>query len=260
MNEFIYYVLSKYEMFIFVLIRISGIFIISPIFNNDFIPKIFKIGFAFFFSLIITDVLNAKQIDYNNLGVLSLVLKELIVGFIVGFISYLFFTAVYVLGQIVDMEIGFGMVNVLDPQNKEEMPIMGNFYYILAILVFFVIDGHHMLIKGLVDSFTYIPIGTFELKSAVMYQVVGILGKVFVIGFKISSPILAALFLANVLLGILARTMPQMNVFIVGMPFKIFIGLFVILFTLPLFIIALQHMYNNMYEEIFNFLKVFKKG
>lgn len=260
MNQLIYYIFSKYEIFIFVLIRVSGIFLISPIFNNDFIPRTFKIGFAFFLSIIIADVLNVNQIYYNDYGIFFLVVKELIVGYVIGFISYLFFTAVYVLGQIVDMEIGFGMVNVFDPHSKEEMPIMGNFYYIFAFLIFLIIDGHHMLIEGLVNSYIYVPIGTFEFNNVVVQQILEILSKVFIIGFKISSPILAALFLSNVLLGILARTMPQMNVFIVGMPFKIFIGLFVILFSLPLFVIALQHMYNNMYEEIFNFLKVLIKG
>ena len=172
----------------------------------------------------------------------------------------MFFNVFFIMGQIIDVQIGFSMVSVLDPQSNVQIPITGNFYQIIATLIFLITNSHHVLIESLIKSYDYIPIGKFTFNPYMVNQMIFIINKIFIIGFKISSPILVAIILTDVLLGILAKTMPQMNVFIVGMPLKIIIGLVLIIATLPIFFMTLQHIFNNMYEEIFNFLKVMQKG
>ncbi len=260
MDELIDIILNKYQIFLLIFIRITGIFVIAPIFSRPNIPKILKIGFAFFISLLMFNILENENFTLSEISMVILIIKELAIGLVIGFLSYIFFTSLYIAGQIIDMQIGFGMVNVLDPQHNIQLPIMGNFYYIIAILLFLTTNGHYLLIKALVDSYSLIPLGHFVFSDALFSQMVGVIGQVFLLGFKIACPIVVTIFLANALLGILARTMPQMNVFIVGMPLKIFIGIGVIFFTLPIFSSILGSLFSNMLKEIDAFMKIISKG
>lgn len=253
-------IIEKHQIFLLIFIRMTGLFLLTPIFSRENMPNIFKIGFSFFCAIILVNILDVDFLFLSPFELIIYSIKELLIGLMLGFISYLFLSTFYLAGQIIDMQIGFGMVNVFDPQHNIQVPIMGNFYYIIAILVFLTIDGHHLLLEALVNSYNYVPIGQFKFVGGFINQLVRIISQTFITGLKISGPILAAIFLSDVLLGILTKTMPQMNVFVVGMPLKILIGIAIIAITIPLFIAALQHIFNNMYEEIFNFLKVIQKG
>lgn len=260
MNDFLEMILSEYQILILVLVRVSGLFIISPIFSRVNLPETYKVSFSLLISLILMNVIDGPSEPMPDLLLMIECIKELLIGFMIGFISYLFFSVFFIVGQIIDVQIGFGIVSVLDPQSNIQIPITGNFYQIIATLAFLVINGHHVLIQALVTSYDYVPIGKVTLSVGMLNQFISIVGKLFILGFKIGSPILVTIILVDVLLGILAKTMPQMNVFIVGMPLKIMIGLALIIVTLPIFFITLHHIFNSMYEEIFNFLKVIQKG
>lgn len=260
MDNLIEMFLSQYQIIILVLVRVSGLFLISPIFSRVNIPNTYKVGFSLLIALIISNVVDGPSTPMTDMYLVIECIKELMIGFVIGFISYLFFTVFFIVGQIVDVQIGLSMVSVLDPQSNIQIPITGNFYQIIAILVFLITNGHHLLIEALVESYKYVPIGELSLSIGMVNQFVVIIGKLFIIGFKIGSPILVTVIFVDVLLGILTKTMPQMNVFAVGMPLKIMVGLFLIIATLPIFFITLQHIFNSMYEEIFNFLKVIQKG
>src|SRR5690606_36493796 len=129
MDEVIYLITSQFQLFLLVIVRTSGIFVFSPFFSSQNVPNIAKIGLTLSRSILVSMTLT-NTLDFSNTTLLIVVFKELIVGVIIGYISYAFFTAFYVMGQILDMKIGFGMVNVIDPQNKVQIPLMGNFYYI----------------------------------------------------------------------------------------------------------------------------------
>ncbi|NLJ99371.1 MAG: flagellar type III secretion system protein FliR [Tissierellia bacterium] len=250
---------GKYEMFLLILVRTSGIFFISPFFSSQNIPNTMKVGFSFIVSILLAVTLD---IDLNllELSFVELIFKELMVGTIIGFISYVFFAAFYVMGQIVDMKIGFGMVNVVDPQHRVQVPIMGNFYYILAFLVLLSINGHHTIIKALIDSYEFLPVGKFVFSKNAADLLINVLSKTFIIGFKLSAPMVAIIFLTDLLLGILARTIPQMNVFVVGMPLKILVGLLLISVSMPIFYSITTGIFNRTVEEIYNFFRLFIEG
>lgn len=255
------YILSEYQIFILVFIRMTGIFIITPIFSRSNIPNIFKVSLALIISVITFSTISQKGITIDNdLYLIVIIIKELSIGLIIGFISYLFFISLFIAGQIIDTQIGFGMVNIFDPQHNTQVPITGNLYYILALLIFLTVDGHHWFLQAIIKSYSILPLGSITFNKEIFDQMIIIFSEIFNIGFKISSPILATVFLSNVLLGILARTMPQMNVFVVGMPLKILVGILTIFITLPIFLIALQHIFDNMSGEIFNFLQLLAKG
>ncbi len=250
---------SKYELFLLVLTRVSGIFIISPFFSAQNIPNILKIGFSFILSILISLTLDIN-ITLEGTTFVATIAKELMVGLIIGFISYMFFTVFYIMGQLIDMKIGFGMVNVMDPQHKVQVPLMGNFYYILAFLILFSINGHHMIINAIVDSYEFIPIGKFTFDEEIAFFLINILSKTFATGFKLAAPIIAIILLIDLVLGILARTIPQMNVFVVGMPLKILVGFLIISISIPIFYTITIDIFNETFSEIYNFLKSFIKG
>lgn len=248
--------LDKYQLFLLVLVRTSGIFLISPFFSSHNIPNTMKIGFSLILSGLITLTLDIDM-DYAGATFVILIVKELMVGFAIGFISYAFFSTFYVMGQIIDMKIGFGMINVVDPQHRVQVPLMGNFYYILAFLLLLSFDGHHMIINALVDSYKFIPIGKFIIKKKSAFMMIDVLAKSFATGFKLSAPIVIVIFLADLLLGILSRTIPQMNVFVVGMPLKILIGLVIISVSIPIFYSMATGVFNQTVETIYNFFRSF---
>lgn len=255
------YIFSEYQIFLLVFIRMTGVFIITPIFSRTNIPTIFKISLALIISIITFSTISEKGVIIDtSMHLIILIFKELSIGLIIGFISYLFFISLFIAGQIIDTQIGFGMVNVFDPQHNAQIPITGNFYYTLALLIFLTVDGHHWFLQAIIKSYSILPVGNINFNNDILNQIIIIFSEIFNIGFKVSSPILATVFLTNVLLGILARTMPQMNVFVVGMPLKIIVGILTVFITLPIFLIALQHIFSDMSGEIFNFLQLLTKG
>lgn len=254
MGEIIELIFSQYQLFLLVMVRTSGIFIFSPFFSSQNIPNIMKIGLSFSISLLISSVLPFSE-DFTNEVLVLLIFKELMVGIIIGFISYAFFSSFYVMGQIIDMKIGFGMVNVVDPQNRTQVPLMGNFYYILSFLILLSINGHHSIISALVDSYTFLPIGSFKYTGDTMSILINTLVKSFEIGFKLSTPIVAIIFLTDIVLGIMSKTIPQMNVFVVGMPLKVIIGLLIILISMPVFFSAINGIFDLIINDIYRFIK-----
>lgn len=255
MNEILDLIFNQYEIFILVMIRTSGIFIFSPFFSSQNIPNIMKIGLSLSVSLLITSAMPATK-DLSNEILLFLIFKELMIGVIIGFISYIYFTAFYVMGQIIDMKIGFGMANVVDPQNRVQVPLMGNFYYILAFLVMLITNGHHIILLGLFDSYNFLPIGSFKYTGLTMDILVNSLSKTFEIGFKLAAPIVAIIFLTDLVLGIMSKTIPQMNVFVVGMPLKVIIGLAIILVSMPIFFNSINNIFDLIIYDIYQYIKL----
>lgn len=201
-------IFSQYQLFLLVMVRTSGIFIFSPFFSSQNIPNIMKIGLTFSLSLLISTTLS-YTVDFTNEMLILILFKELMVGIIIGFISYAFFSTFYVMGQIIDMKIGFGMVNVIDPQNRVQVPLMGNFYYILVFLLMLGINGHHQIILALIDSYKFLPIGSFKYTGDTMNLLINTLVKSFEIGFKLSTPIVAIIFITDIILGIISKPYPK---------------------------------------------------
>jgi flagellar biosynthetic protein FliR len=247
--------LSKYQLFLFVMVRTSGIFIFSPFFSSQNIPNTMKVGLTFFISLLITSYLPTSS-NFANEVLLFIILKELMVGIIIGFISYGFFSTFYVMGQIIDMKIGFGMANVIDPLNKTQVPLMGNFYYILSFLLLMSVNGHHLIISALVNSYDFLPIGSFKYTGDTLNLLINSLAKSFEIGFKLSAPIVAIIFITDIVLGIISKTIPQMNVFVVGMPLKVIIGLLIIIISMPIFFTTVNSILDLIINDIYKFIKI----
>lgn len=254
MGDIISLITNQFQLFLLVLVRTSGIFIFSPFFSSQNVPSIAKIGLTLAISILISMTITSP-VDYSLLPLALVIFKELLVGIIIGFISYAFFSAFYVMGQIIDMKIGFGMANVIDPQNRVQIPLLGNFYYIFSFIIFLGINGHHRIILALRDSYSYIPINSFNYTESTKTLIIDILAKSFEIGLKLSLPIVVVIFLADIILGILSKTIPQLNFFVVGMPFKILIGLVLILVGIPIFFNSMDGILDLIINYIYKFIE-----
>ena len=249
--------LNGFDIFLLVFVRMTGLFVVAPIFGRRNIPTYFKIGFSFFMALILinTMTLQAPDYDENILSYVALVAKEFIVGLTIGFVAYLAFTAIYVAGEIIDMQIGFGVVNVIDPMSNIQVPISSNLYFIISMLVLMALNGHHVLIRALYDSFTTIPLGSAVFDAGLTDLLIGMFSNIFFIGFKIAAPVVAAVLITDVALGTISRMVPQLNVFVIGMPLKIIVGLLVMLVTIPMFMLVLDSVFKIMDGSVLEYIK-----
>jgi len=253
--------MNQFIVFLLVFIRMTSLFVISPIFGRQNMPSYLKIGLALFTTFIIGPLLSYVNIEYNNLLEFTLIIiKEFMVGIIIGYVSYLVFSSLYVAGQIIDTQIGFGMVNVLDPKSNIHVPLVGNFLYIFVILIFLMANGHHVLFSAIVKSYSIIPINSLSFTKELIHNLIAIFSESFLMAVKIAFPIIAAVLISEVALGILARTVPQMNVFIVGLPLKIAIGLLSLLIILPGFSSILDYLFDTMFAYISIIMKSMVKG
>lgn len=247
---------NSVELFLLIFIRMSGLFVIAPIFSRTNVPRYLKIGFSFMLALILVNTISNQNIIISNIyEFAALVFREFIVGITLGYVSYTIFTAIYVAGELIDMQIGFGVVNVIDPVSNIQVSISSTFYFVLCMLIFLICRGHHVLIRALFSSYEYVPLGQAVFGSGLQSRIIEVFGGIFLIAFKIAAPILAAILITDVALGVISKTVPQLNVFVVGMPLKILLGLVVLVFTMPLFISIVETLIRGMDSEMLNFLK-----
>lgn len=252
------FLLDLWDVFLLVFVRVTGLFVVSPIFGRRNIPTYYKIGLSFILAVVISYSIPAPDLkEYSGLlPFLLLIIKEFVIGLTLGYISYLITTSIYFAGQIIDTQMGFGMVNVYDPLTNIQIPVTANFYYILATLMMLAIDGHHLLIYTLCDSFTLFPIGSkIVIGKSLLDFAVKAVTSVFIIGFKIAAPITAAVLITDMALGIIAKAVPQVNVFMVGIPLKILVGLVIMAVTITSFRNIVHVLMGGIYDEIIKFLE-----
>lgn len=246
--------LTECDKFMLLLARITGISFI-PVFNTKSIPVQWRVFFLMVLTFFAWLLGLAESTDNNwELSVYFIILlTELLTGIALALIVQFFFAAIQLAGQIIDTQLGFGIMNVVDPLSGTQAPMIGNFKYVLAILVFLQLNGHHYFIKALFESYEYIPIGECIFLSPEFIQnYIKYFGNIFIIGCKLSMPIIGTLLITDFVLGIMARTVPQMNIFMVGMPAKILIGFFVILITIPVYIWLLNLSFEDVLKQIYN--------
>lgn len=244
------------EVFMLIFVRMTGLFVIAPIFGTRNIPAYLKIGFSFMLALILVSTIEVQELYFSNIyEYFILILKEFVVGITLGYVAYLVFTAIYVAGQFIDMQIGFGVVNVIDPVSSIQVSITSTFYFVLCMLVFLICKGHYVLIRALFASYNYIPVGAGVFGKDIVSDILRVFGNIFLTAFKISAPITAAILITDVALGIISKTVPQLNVFMVGMPLKIILGLVVMVVTIPMFVHLVESLIVGIDSEMHIFLK-----
>lgn len=251
---------DQFDRFLMILVRVTGMLAATPFFANQAVPVLPKIGFALFltFFLLPTGVTFPVTLRTADFYTYALTLaNELLLGLIMGFLISLNLAVFQIAGQLMDFPMGFGLVNVLDPQFGQQIPILGQFQFVLATLIFLSINGHHYLLQALSRTFELFPPGSWSFKPEMTQFLLAGFAQMFALGFQISLPVVASLFLTDVALGFVARTVPQVNVFIVGFPAKIAIGLISLVIILPLYVSLVQRLFGadaEMFQLLYRLL------
>ena len=220
------FTVENLEFYLMIIVRISGFIYTAPFFNLSQVPVRVKAGVTVFLGIMVAGMLNYVPLEYaGTIGFGVLIIKEVMLGVILGFSSSICMYILNFAGQLIDMEIGFSMVNMFDPVSKIQTTITGNLYSYLVMLMLMVTNMHYYLIRAIVDSFRAVPVGGVNIPTNIYEAFMKFMADYFIIGFRIILPIFAATLLVNVVLGVLAKAAPQMNMFVVGMQLKVIVGL-----------------------------------
>jgi flagellar biosynthetic protein FliR len=221
--------------FLLILIRTSGMLVSAPLLSHKAIPAQARVGFAVFFALVLVPLqaenLPAAPTDYGHL--VAGVLSEALFGLALGLAMQLVFTGLQMGSHILGVQMGFGLGAVYDPVTGAQFGAFDQFYAILVALVFFSVNGHHLVIQALAETIQAVPLGTFNPLTLQSDAIAGLAAGLMVTAVRIAMPIVVALFLTDVGMGFVARTVPQANILVVGMPIKIGVGLLVLIAALP---------------------------
>ncbi len=240
------------EVFMLIFVRILGLFVSAPIFRNKNVPYLVKVGLILLMTnILIPNITIGQEITIDKPIIFAIIMaKEMFVGLVIGFSAYIVFDVLTLVGQFIDMQIGFSMVSVFDPLNQIQFTITANFYYYLFVLIAFISNLHHFFIKALVDSFELIPIGTLIYNESISNNIVEYMTRYFMLALSLAAPIVFVTMITNVVLGILARVVPSLNMFVIGFPLKIFFGLLTILIMLTAFSMLSSNLVSDTHKMI----------
>jgi len=229
---------EHFDYVLLLFLRVSGILMESPIFGRKNVPSMSKIGFCGVLSLIFIICIPAPK-EYpvygNLLEYILLCLRELFFGFAIGFVLTAMFDITLTAGSIMDYQIGFNMAGIYDVQENVQSPLSGSLFNLMLLILFFSVNGHLKLIDILFHTIETVPIGTATAAPEVLWAAVEVVSKSFVLSVMVAMPVLAAGLITEIALGVTVRTVPQLNMFVVGIPIKIIIGLLMLTLTLTVF-------------------------
>lgn len=213
-------------------VRFTAFWPAAPLLGQH-VPAWAKIGLSTFLALAVVPMLPVEPEPDGLYALILPLVGETLTGLTLGFAVNMTLAAVFLAGQLMDMPIGFSMAGIFDPNLGIQTPILAQFLRVMMILVLFIVNGHHALIRALTASFEIVPIGGIQFGSDTLQVLLTSFSGLFLLGFRMALPVVAALLLTDIALGIVTRAVPQINVFVIGFPIKIVVGLLVFLFALP---------------------------
>jgi flagellar biosynthetic protein FliR len=179
-----------------------------------------------------------------------LIIKEVIVGLILGYAAILTFTAIRIAGELIDSQMGFAMASIVDPQNNTSITLIGEFMYVLQILLFLAVDGHHQLLLAISYSYTMIPVAGAIFKTTFVTAVLKMFIEMFSLGIRMAAPFIVAFLICDIAMGLMARTVPQLNVFVISFPIKTGLGMLTMVAVLPVMTALINNVINLMVQDL----------
>lgn len=227
---------EQLQVLFLVFARLTAFSVAAPFFSIRNVPPLVKVGFGVVLTLLVYPLMGTGGVTLPStlLGYGLEAVGEVLVGLALGFIATLTFTAIKVAGELGDLQMGFAMTGLMDPLTGSRTSLMGEYLYMLGILLFLIINGHHTLILALVGSFELVPVGVASVNGGATAHVIGVFTGMFALGLRIAAPIVAVLLISDLALGMVARTVPQLNVFILGFPLKVALGMLTLSLAAPL--------------------------
>lgn len=219
-------------LFLLLFARLSGLFAFFPFFSHTSIPMSIKTAMVFFMTILLFPLANLPAIDFSVAAIALAIVSEIMLGFIAGLFLVIVFAMLQMAGMQISFVMGFTMASIMDPQSGTSMPVISTIFTLLALVVFLAFNGHHLMILFMVESLKILPLGSFYPDHNIWDYLLGAISNMFIFGFILSFPMVGLSLLADIVFGMLMKTMPQFNLLVVGFPIKIMVAFVVMLAVL----------------------------
>ncbi len=251
------------ETYFLLLVRITGIFTSAPVIGAESLPAQIRIMTALVLSMLLMPAeissRGAVKIPPQTYIFALIVVKEILLGLLLGFVASFVIEGVKLAGELMGIQIGFAMVSVIDPESQQEESITGSFNYLIFTLIFLMINGHHLIIEALNQSLRIVPLGLVYYNGNFVSEIFDRAPEFFTIGVKIAAPIVVPLIMLSVVLGIISRAVPRLEVFLISFPLNILVSFMIIIYymdDLVKYFIYLIH--SNIFDELIRILYLLK--
>lgn len=249
--------LGQVSAFFLVFLRAAAFMMSGPLYVIKGLPPLLKAGFSLALAVVIFPVVEFKTpLPEGVWGYGLAVISETGVGLLLGTAVTMVLNSIKMAGQFIDLQIGYSMAFLVDPMNGAQSTLLSQFLYLLALMFFLLMDGHYTLIMGLAKSYQLVPLSTASFSGSVSLVLLKIFSGAFTIALQVSAPVLAVLLVTDLTLGFLARTAPQINVFLTGFPIKIAVGLLTLSFLIPLLGNVLRTIFNMLERDLHSLMRV----
>ena len=247
-------------IFMLVFVRVLSLFTITPVFSVAQVPNLYKIGLSIFLAQVVVATLSSKalagKVQYLDLThLLYYIVQEAMVGFAIGLVVLAIFATVQFAGQLLDTQVGFSIASLLSPGLVAPAGILSNFHYIIFALIFISGNGLSTIVLAILESFHYLPLGVAAFHGDVANELLQLLVNLTATGIQIASPVLLTAFMTNVALALASKLVPQINVFVVGFPLILFLGLGVLGILIPGMVFVMNNLLSYMNDQIANILQ-----
>jgi flagellar biosynthetic protein FliR len=244
---------GKVVAFMLLFFRFVSLFMVVPIFSHKNIPMKIKFSMAFFFTIVFYSAMPPLEINMNVPTIILAILSEFLFGLVIGVILLISFNVITFAGGQISFMMGFSMASAIDPQSGVSMPIISQFLSLMGLMVLLELDLHHWVLLYVDSSLSSIPLGGFLMSENLFKYIIFATSRMFMVGFMIAFPIIALSWLADIIFGMLMKTMPQFNLLVIGFPIKIMVSFAVLIatFTATMLILKMEMI------EAFNALEMF---
>ena len=247
---------AEIQRFLLIFTRVVSVLWLLPLFSSRAVSVPFKAGLSLLIAYLLFDSMTVdRSFSSDPYMMLLYVLKEVFIGLSIGFSVRILFMAVNAAGEIISIQSGFSFARFMDPLSMTQVTVIEQFKNLLAMMIFLATDAHHILIKAMVVSFKDVPIGSVTMQQSFFQYLIAATGKIFITGFKIGAPVIVTLLFVELALGMLSRMIPQINIFIEGVPIKILVTVAMLSFSLSVIVPLIVNMFRGMDGEI---LRVFR--
>jgi flagellar biosynthetic protein FliR len=228
--------LEQAQVFLLIFLRVGAVIVFLPVLGDRNVSVKIKGGLALLISALLFPHVAAATAN-AGFDIFSLFFRmgtEVMIGAAIGFTSQLLFSGIQMAGQLIGYQMGFSIANVIDPASSEQVSIISEFMYLLMLLIFLSFNGHHIFIAALAKSFQAVPVLGFTFSGHLPAGMTDMMKGLFEVAVKIGAPVMALMFFITIGMGLIARTVPQINIFIIGFPLQIAIGLVGLGLAMPL--------------------------
>lgn len=249
---------TRLMTYFFVVIRAGGIFFTVPFFGSNMLKPQLRMALTLIVSVVLYPIVTPVPFnaEIHTLFLITLIFKELLIGMAIGTFTATLFTGVQLGGYILDFQMGFSMVNVMDPETGSSFSYISQVQNVLLMLIFVTIGGPALILRSVAYSYTLIPAGDFTVNSGALLFAATMFGKVFIVALTLTAPPIIVLMATNAVMGIFARLIPQINLLVVGFPVKIGVGMIMFILSLGYFYIAFEKVVLNYFKYIREFINL----